>query len=422
MNIKEFPNDRYRFQFYINADKLTGEQIKAKTGCYAYINLAYFDMDKYTKAGTPQEVYASTESALVVNGYVIGKVIYHEWGVCVDDSGKLFMGLENQKNYAVGVPPQIIDGKRYASARDYPKDGCSYIGFKADGTPVFLLAVKDEPMTSDEVIAALKKAGCIHILRYDGSWSSQGDFGDGPIKPSQQRIVQSYLLVFERQVKPEQGKKLICLDPGHGSNSVNASPDKSYYEHEFALDMAKRIKPLLEQHGVNALLTRNDGSNPSLTQRCDIANSAKAELFVSLHSNAAGNGGWYDASGLCVYTYKPGGERDRAANLLLDRMQEAGVKLFGSKLYHADFTVLAKTNMPAYLIEYGFHTSKSDVELLKNPTYRDRLATATAKAILDWFGIALQENSYVRVGPMSKSEAESIKSEMTAKGYTAVIE
>ena len=61
--------------------------------------------------------------------------------------------------------------------------------------------------------------------------------------------------------------------------------------------------------------------------------------------------------------YAAGGERHRAANILIDEMAKAGVQMFGSKLYHQKFTVLAKSNMPALLIEYAFHTSRPDVEL-----------------------------------------------------------
>ena len=52
--------------------------------------------------------------------------------------------------------------------------------------------------------------------------------------------------------------------------------------------------------------------------------------------------------------------------------------------------MLAKTDAPACLIEYGFHTNKADVEYLKDTKYRDKLAEATAKGICDWLGVAWQ--------------------------------
>ena len=143
--------------------------------------------------------------------------------------------------------------------------------------------------------------------------------------------------------------------------------------------MANRIRGHLVRCGVDVKLTWEDSSTPSLTERANIANAYKADLFVSLHSNAV-SGGWNDTvSGLTVWTYAAGGERDRAAKLLLAEMKQVGVQTFGSELYHQKFTVLAKTNMPAYLIEYAFHTSRPDVELLLDNAHRDKLALATAK-------------------------------------------
>ena len=55
------------------------------------------------------------------------------------------------------------------------------------------------------------------------------------------------------------------------------------------------------------------------------------------------------------------------------------------------YTVLAKTDAPACLIEYGFHTSREDVALLKDSAYRDKLAEATARGICAWLGVAWQE-------------------------------
>ena len=115
------------------------------------------------------------------------------------------------------------------------------------------------------------------------------------------------------------------------------------------------IRGHLVRCGVDVKLTKGGFSTPSLTERANIANAYKADLFVSLHSNAVGGSGWSDNTrGLCVYTYASGGERHRAANILIDEMAKAGVQMFGSKLYHKGFTVLSKSNMPAYLIEYAF--------------------------------------------------------------------
>lgn len=188
-------------------------------------------------------------------------------------------------------------------------------------------------------------------------------------------------------------KYLICIDPGHGPGCVNGSPDGTYKEREFAWDMGVRIKALLEDAGMKAVLTRTESRKPGLTERALMSNDMDADLFVSLHSNAAGGSGWSDPGGLLIYTSRPGEEagRNKAARAILSKMEAAGVKLFEGGLAHYGWTVLTATNAPAVLIEYGFHTNERDVSLLKDPAYRDILARATVAGILDYLGLSEAE-------------------------------
>ena len=195
----------------------------------------------------------------------------------------------------------------------------------------------------------------------------------------------------DKEDKPMSTKYTVCLDPGHGPDTVNGSPDGSYKEREFAWDMYTRIRPLLERHGVNVICTRTDDTKPSLTARCEVSNKAGADLFVSLHSNADGGSGWGTARGLLVYTSSGPmtAKRNVPATAIVNRAHEAGVLLHGSGVAHQiEYTVLAKTDAPAVLIEYGFHTNQEDIGLLKDSSYRDKLAEATAKGACDFLGIA----------------------------------
>lgn len=182
---------------------------------------------------------------------------------------------------------------------------------------------------------------------------------------------------------------LVCLDPGHGPDTVNGSPDGAFKEAEFTWDMAERIKPLLEAQGVRVIVTRTKDAKPSLKARAKISNDAGADLFVSLHSNAYGSGEWTAPSGLLIYTSAAGSEaqRNRAARAILERLRQAGVTIRGSGLLHNLYTVLTETTAPAVLIEYGFHTNKGDVSLLLRDDYRELLAVATAKGICDFLGV-----------------------------------
>lgn len=188
---------------------------------------------------------------------------------------------------------------------------------------------------------------------------------------------------------------LVCLDPGHGPETANASPDGTYLEREFTWDMCQRLSRILMEQGIAVILTRTWDVKPSLTQRAEVSNAAGADLFLSVHSNAAGNSGWSAPRGVLIYTSAPGVDAPRniAARDILEQLRLAGVGIWGSGLAHEAFTVLVKTTAPALLIEYGFHTNRDEVELLKDPAYREILARATTRGICQFFGIPYVEPS-----------------------------
>ena len=385
--IKKFPQSKYRFQLYDNVDQLTWKQIQQKTGCCALCNLWYFDMRTYRH-----------DVGVMLDGKWVRSPQYTWPGICIDRDGHVTTGgtADAVWDYAASVQADYLDGRRNSYVA-WDKNGVTYTGLTAAGDVVILLCPRDTPMDSEEAVQAMLDAGCVDILRWDGSWSSQGSLGPGmDVQPSQKRICRGWLLVFEKnkEEKPVSDKKIVCLDPGHGPDTVNGSPDGTYKEREFAWDMGQRVKALLEKQGVEVVLTRTEDAKPSLTERAAVSNSAGAECLVSLHSNAEGGTGWGGARGLMVYT--SAGPTNAPRNVLamdiIDRMKEAGVLVRSTPVVHdMSLTVLVKTDAPACLIEYGFHTSREDAALLKDGAYRDKLAQATARGICDWLGVAWAE-------------------------------
>ena len=312
------------------------------------------------------------------NDNELPKVMHSKDMFAVDNYLSCIWAIHNGEKQTLNDNASGIGGTR----------GRTAFGFKGDGTMVIVCTSDaNGAMKLSQVRDSLYDEGCVNGIILDGGGSSQIDTPDKDILSS--RIVSNFVCVWLSEQKKEDDTPMkVCLDPGHGTKEMNQSPDGTYIEHEFALDTANRIRTHLVRCGVIVKLTREDSSTPALTTRATIANTFNADLFVSLHSNATGGSGWNDtAHGLSVWTYATGGERDKAANLFLDQISAVGVETFGSKLYHSGFAVLKYTNMPAYLVEYAFHTNKADVELLKSDTHRDKLAIATAKAICEYGGV-----------------------------------
>lgn len=216
--------------------------------------------------------------------------------------------------------------------------------------------------------------------------------------------------------------KKVCLDPGHGIETAGKrSPDGTYRECEFALDMARRIKQLLERHGVAVTLTRSDEHDVSLSQRAKTANAIGGlDLFVSLHSNAAGSGAsWMSARGLLVYTSGGGDDlpRNRAARAILARQAQAGVTVRnGGRPVAQNLYVLRNTNAPACLVEHLFHDNKADTELLKDSAYRQRMAVADAQGILDYLGISWVEEPVGETGEAERAMTDTTNPAVWAAG------
>ena len=354
-------------------------------------------------------VYSGAKAVMHLrsDGYTYAEDPYSYWGYAWDVGPDIAMGLVpcGKANYIncvelirQGTPnpkPQYnpdMGGRRGRTAMGI-KDGYLMLYVSGDGTA--------DAKSPEELRNELAGLGWESALMLDGGVSSQCDFNGAKIYSG--RKVHNYIVVYVRREAGDKKEdkpvsKTVCLDPGHGVESPGkCSPDKSYYEHEFALDMARRIQAHLERCGVRVVLTRTGEHCPTgkadtndLLKRVAISDAAGADLFVSLHSNASGNE-WSNASGLMIYT-SAGPEtasRNVAAKAVLSRMTAAGVELRGSPLVHdIELVVTRKTVAPAMLIEYGFHTSRTEVERLKKSSYRAKLAEATAKGVCDFLGVA----------------------------------
>jgi N-acetylmuramoyl-L-alanine amidase len=87
---------------------------------------------------------------------------------------------------------------------------------------------------------------------------------------------------------PHIGFQTVVIDPGHGGEDIGARAPGGLEEKAFTLDVARRLRALLEGRlGVRVVLTRDDDRALPLDARAAVANNSKADLFLSLHVNAA---------------------------------------------------------------------------------------------------------------------------------------
>ncbi|MGA7617456.1 MAG: N-acetylmuramoyl-L-alanine amidase [Thermoanaerobaculia bacterium] len=214
------------------------------------------------------------------------------------------------------------------------------------------------------------------------------------------------------------GIRTIVLDPGHGGKEVGAIGPSGLMEKDATLELCRRLQNLLTSRlGVRVVLTRDDDSVVPLEQRTAVANQYKADLFLSVHMNAATVKG---AKGTETYflsldasdevarraaeienasaSSAPGGKSDlkmilwdlaqqeylnESHRLAVDVQDEmntlAGIQGRGVK--QAPFKVLVGATMPAALVEVAFITNPDEEAKLRSDRFQEQAADALEHAI-----------------------------------------
>lgn len=223
----------------------------------------------------------------------------------------------------------------------------------------------------------------------------------------------------------------IVLDPGHGGHDPGAIGPGGLQEKELVLDVARRLAAFLEEGlGAKVTLTRTRDEFVPLRERTALANRLRADLFVSIHANAArhsaaaGAETYFlsseatdkEARAVAAFENKvielePGGpaarrdllktilwdlaqsefqdESSRLAESLQDALEQA-LRTPNRGVKQAPFYVLGGAAMPAVLVEIGFLTHREEERKLRDEGYRERLARAL------YAGVAAHKDRYDR--------------------------
>ena len=184
----------------------------------------------------------------------------------------------------------------------------------------------------------------------------------------------------------------IYIDQGHNPRDYNTGAEgNGYYEQDLTYEIGRRLNNLLSANPeFETRLSRPDpdtilGTNnsSSLVERVNQANEWDADIFISLHNNAAENP---RATGNEALVYGPGATvaRNLGENILEQLTLTTGLRNRGI-VYRPGLYVLKETEMPAVLVEMGFITNPDDAELLANSPYL--FATGIYRGILIYYGL-----------------------------------
>lgn len=194
----------------------------------------------------------------------------------------------------------------------------------------------------------------------------------------------------------------VFLDAGHGGKDPGALGN-GLKEKDINLSVTLKVGNILTNHGVNVDYSRTTDTFLELADRAKKANDFKADIFVSIHCNAAEN---VNAKGVETYNYPNSTNGAKLAKSIQDSIISSKVYTANRGTKTANFAVLRLTNMPAALVEMAFITNAEDTNILKSK--QDELAIAIAKGILNYLGIKYKEN------PSNPDQGTPIISEPTA--------
>src|SRR5213595_227046 len=234
---------------------------------------------------------------------------------------------------------------------------------------------------------------------------------------------------------PNAGKvETVVLDPGHGGHDRGAVC-RYGYEKDFALDVARKLRPLLQAKGLRVIMTREGDYFVPLEVRAQIANAARNSIFVSIHFNATNDDP--NATGFEIFSFTPRGAPSTSDSAVapsaLSTQPGSTVDAQSMALsacnYHslighipeydrgikrARFAVLRLTRVPAVLVEGGFLTERGESQLIAKKDWRSKLAQAIGVGIENYQALPIKKQPPMIVADYRR-QAKSAPAEPAAQ-------
>jgi N-acetylmuramoyl-L-alanine amidase len=218
---------------------------------------------------------------------------------------------------------------------------------------------------------------------------------------------------------PRAALQTIVIDPGHGGEDVGVRGPEGVEEKQLTLDVARRLRAMIESRlGIRVVLTRDDDRAVGLDERAAVANNGKADLFLSLHANAAPVASVAGAEVFHLKLDREAEEARRSAeadaislpvlggatrtvdvirwdlaqsrhveeSLVLSGLLEEGLRAhvpMGPRpRQEAPLRVLMGVNMPAALVEMAYLTNEQQQERARSEAFQTSLAQGIYDAVL----------------------------------------
>ncbi|HEY2763185.1 MAG TPA: N-acetylmuramoyl-L-alanine amidase [Pseudonocardiaceae bacterium] len=184
-----------------------------------------------------------------------------------------------------------------------------------------------------------------------------------------------------RRAGPALRGKRIVIDPSHGGPDRGVVRDNAV-EADLMWDLARRLEGRMAATGMETLLSRSAGSSPSEADRASFANTAGADLVLSLHTDGHPS---LLAQGVASFHFGTGnGTSSTVGEALagfIQRELAARTGMIDCGSHPKSWELLRMTRMPAVRIELGYLTNPDDRRKLLDPAFRDVVAEGVLVAV-----------------------------------------
>lgn len=202
---------------------------------------------------------------------------------------------------------------------------------------------------------------------------------------------------LEKQVASDRitvKENVVVIDAGHGGADPGKVGIGDILEKDINLQIAKKVKKLLEKKNIQVIMTREDdtmftgedgtGTKASdMKARVSLINETAPELAVSIHQNSYGDPKVWGAQ---VFYYENSTEGEKAAQIMQNALLSCDKDNKRQAKANDTYYLLKRTEIPTIIVECGFLTNPQESEKLCDETYQQTLAEAVCKGILDYLG------------------------------------
>jgi len=172
----------------------------------------------------------------------------------------------------------------------------------------------------------------------------------------------------------------VFIDAGHGGKDNGASY-KGYLEDTINLQIASKLKNRLVNEGLEVEMSRNDDTYLSLSERTIKSNKSDANIFISIHQNAASS---KSANG--IETYYLGNRNKKLANAIHNSVINS-TNAKDRKVREGNFQVLRDNKKVSILLECGFISNPSEGYKLSTAEYQNKLVDGIVDGVKNYFNI-----------------------------------